>query len=31
MSVWKEVVWRGIPHLVYAVQRASAEREILPR
>lgn len=21
MTVWKEIVWRGLPHLVYAIQR----------
>lgn len=24
MTVWKEVVWRGLPHLVYAVGRKAA-------
>ena len=24
MTVWKEVMWRGLPHLVYAVWRAKA-------
>jgi RimJ/RimL family protein N-acetyltransferase len=27
MRVWKEVVWRGLPHLVYAIRR----EELLPR
>ena len=22
MTVWKEIVWRGLPHLVYMIQRA---------
>lgn len=22
MTVWKEIVWRGLPHLVYAINRA---------
>lgn len=24
MTVWKEVVWRGLPHLVYAIRRGEA-------
>jgi RimJ/RimL family protein N-acetyltransferase len=24
MTVWKEVVWRGLPHLVYAIRRKDA-------
>ena len=24
MTVWKEIVWRGLPHIVYAVQRGDA-------
>jgi RimJ/RimL family protein N-acetyltransferase len=24
MTVWKEIVWRGLPHLVYAIRREDA-------
>lgn len=24
MTVWKEIVWRGLPHLVYAIRRGDA-------
>jgi RimJ/RimL family protein N-acetyltransferase len=27
MTLWKEVVWRGLPHLVYAVRREEASPE----
>jgi RimJ/RimL family protein N-acetyltransferase len=25
MTVWKEVIWRGLPHLVYAIRREGAD------
>jgi ribosomal-protein-alanine N-acetyltransferase len=25
MTVWKEIIWRGLPHLVYAIRRNDAQ------
>ena len=24
MTVWKEIMWRGLPHVVYAIRREGA-------
>jgi RimJ/RimL family protein N-acetyltransferase len=28
MTIWKEVLWRGLPHLVYAIQRCESEAAV---
>jgi RimJ/RimL family protein N-acetyltransferase len=29
MTVWKEIIWRGLPHLVYAIRRNDAQPKTL--